>query len=76
MRRTAVYENMPTPCKNVKTIATLQGIIALFLHLNKLTAIETTEILAVIDISKLVADNTGIADCCINYEYRKGYNDS
>ena len=43
----------------------LQGIIAFFLHLYKLPAIEATEILTVIDIAKLVADNTGIADCCI-----------
>ena len=43
----------------------LQGIIALFLHLNKLPAIETVKILAVIDISKLVANNAGITDCCI-----------
>ena len=39
---------------------------ALFiLHLNKLPAIETTEIFTVIDISKLVADNASVADCCI-----------
>ena len=25
MRRTAAYGNMPTPCKNVKTIATFAG---------------------------------------------------
>ena len=42
----------------------------MYLHLNKLPAIEASEILAVIDISKLVADNTGIADCCINVGVR------
>ena len=43
----------------------LQGIIALFLHLYKLPAVKTTEVLSVIDIAELVADNTGIADGCI-----------
>ena len=37
----------------------------LLLYLNKLSAIEATEILAVIDISELVADNASIADCSI-----------
>ena len=37
----------------------------LLLYLSKPPAIETTEILMVIDISELVADNTGVADCCI-----------
>ena len=41
------------------------GMPYLLSHLYKLPAIETSEILAVIDISKLVADNAGIADCCI-----------
>ena len=35
------------------------------LHLNKLPAIEATEILTVIDISELVAENARIADGCI-----------
>ena len=37
----------------------------LCLHFNILPAIKAAEILAVVDIAKLVADNTGIADCCI-----------
>ena len=43
----------------------LQGIIALFLHLYKLPAIETVKILAVIDISKLVADLLCITNGCL-----------
>ena len=65
MRRTAAYGNMPTPCKNVKTIATLQGIIAFFLHLYKLPAVKTTEVLSVVNIAKLIANNASVADCCI-----------
>ena len=35
------------------------------LHLNKLPAIEATKILTIVNISKLVANDAGIADCCI-----------
>ena len=70
MRRTATYGNMPTPCKNVKTNATLQGIIAFFLHLYKLPAIETAEVLSVVNIAELVTNDAGIADCCINVGVR------
>ena len=48
-----------------KQLQLLQGIIALFLHLYKLPAIETTEIFTVIDIAKLIANNASVADCCI-----------
>lgn len=37
----------------------------LLLYLNKPPAIEASEVLTVVDIAKLVADNAGIADCCI-----------
>ena len=35
------------------------------LHLNKLFAIEATEILTIVNIAELVADNASIANCCI-----------
>ena len=34
-------------------------------HLYKLSAIEAAEILSVIDITELVADNASFSDCCI-----------
>ena len=51
-----------------------QSILALYLHLNKLPTIEAVKILAVIDISKLVANYTGIADYCINVGVRVSKN--
>ena len=44
------------------------------LHLNKLPAIETAEILTIVDIAELVADDAGIADCCINIGVRVSEN--
>ena len=35
------------------------------LHLNKLLAIEAAEILSIVYIAELVADNAGVADCSI-----------
>ena len=43
----------------------LQGIEAYRLHLNKLTAIEATEVLTIVNITELVANNACIPDCCI-----------
>ena len=40
----------------------LQGIIALFLHLYKLSTVKTTEDLSVVNIAELIADNAGVAD--------------
>ena len=37
----------------------------LYLHLNIFAAIEAAEILSIVNISKLVANDAGIADCCI-----------
>ena len=42
----------------------------LYLYLNIFATIEAVKILAVIDISKLVANYAGIADCCINIGVR------
>ena len=47
---------------------------ALILHLNKLSAIEATEVLSVVNIAKLVANYAGIADCCINIGVRVSKN--
>ena len=41
------------------------GMPYLLSHLYKLSAIEATEVLSVVNISKLVANNASIADCCI-----------
>ena len=43
----------------------LHGIIALFLHLYKLPAVKTTEVLSVVNMAELVTNDAGIADCCI-----------
>ena len=38
---------------------------ALFLHLYKLPAVKTTEVLSAVNIAELVTNNASIADCCI-----------
>ena len=40
------------------------------LHFNILSAIEAVKILTIVNITKLVADNAGIADGCINIGVR------
>ena len=44
------------------------------LHLYNLPAIEASEVLTIIDITELVADNAGVADCCINVSVRVSKN--
>ena len=42
-----------------------QSILALYLHLNKRPTIEAVKSLTIVNISKLIANNASIADCCI-----------
>ena len=55
-------------CKREKTLLRFEynfSRVSFFLHLNKLFAIEATEVLSIVNITELVADNTGVADYCI-----------
>ena len=44
------------------------------LHLNKLSAIEAGKVLTIVNITELVANDSGIADCCINVGVRVSEN--
>ena len=46
----------------------------LLLHLNKLPAIEAGKVLTIVNITELVANDSGIADCCINVSVRVSEN--